>query len=172
MKQFTDDLSLEDFDEEVSEMLRLGKEGTGLKYKVWLDYLGKERARKNNSPRLMIDLSGHGRDFVPISIDKFNPKILIDREVEDFENVADWIKKNYSVLIRHWNQELDDFDAIYFLTEETDEYKADIKRCKAELYGDENEESIFDVYLKKNCKRLARLKKIFDDERKANGYDN
>lgn len=115
MKPFTDDLSLEDFDEELSDMIRFGEEDTGVKYRIMLDPLGKERKRKNNSPRLMIDFDGHLRDVIPISIDKFNPEILIDREVQDFKKIANWIKKNYSIIMKHWNQEIDDVETIFLL---------------------------------------------------------
>ena len=52
--EFTDGLSLEDFEEEICEMAHLSKEDSGFPYKVLLDYLGKERKRENNSPRIMI----------------------------------------------------------------------------------------------------------------------
>ena len=64
----------------------------------------------------MIDIDEHYRDIVPISIDRINSEILIDRKnISDIELIFNWIKSNYDILIKHWNQEIDDFDAILSL---------------------------------------------------------
>lgn len=115
-REFTDNLSQEEFDEEVSEMAILTTKNTGMPYKILIDSIGIERKRKNNSPRIMISIDEHYRDIVPVSIDQKNPEVLIDRKnISDIELIFNWIKSNYEILIKHWNQEIDDFDAILSL---------------------------------------------------------
>lgn len=115
---FTDDLSLEDFEEEIGEMAHLWKTQSGLPYEVLIDYLGKYRKRVNNSPRIMIWLDEQSYDFVPISIDKDNPKVLIEKEVPDFEFISDWIKNHYVILMIHWNRLISDYKALTLLEKE------------------------------------------------------
>lgn len=116
IREFTDNLSQEEFDEEVSEMAILTTKNTGMPYKILIDSIGIERKRKNNSPRIMISIDEHYRDIVPVSIDQKNPEVLIDRKnISDIELIFNWIKSNYEILIKHWNQEIDDFDAILSL---------------------------------------------------------
>ena len=118
-REFTDNLSQEEFDEEVSEMAILTTKNTGMPYKILIDSIGIERKRKNNSPRIMISIDEHYRDIVPVSIDQKNPEVLIDRKnISDIELIFNWIKSNYEILIKHWNQEIDDFDALDLLSEE------------------------------------------------------
>ena len=117
--EFTDNLSEEEFREEIGEMAHLWEKYSGLPYIVMIDSIGIERKRKNNLPRIMISLSHDYKEIVPISIDKYNPEILIDLEDKiEFKLVSDWIKKHYSTLMRHWNQEISDFDALDLLSEE------------------------------------------------------
>ena len=116
--EFTDGLSLEEFEEEICEMAHLSKEDSGLPYKVLLDYLGKERNRENNSPRIMIWLDeedDHYETITPVSIDKEKPEILIDREIPDFKIIEEWIRMHYHILIMHWNQKISDFDVLRLL---------------------------------------------------------
>ena len=109
--KFTDNLSEEEFEEELEEMHIIWKENSHLPYDVLIDHDGKNRKRKDNSPRIMISIDEHYRDIVPISIDRDNPEILLDkdREVFNIEIIKHWIIKNYDILIRHWNQRLDDY---------------------------------------------------------------
>lgn len=107
--EFTDNLSEEEFENELEEMNIIWRECSYLPYDVLIDYDGRNRKRTNNSPRLMVSIDRHYKDIVPISIDKENPEVLIDREIPEFEVIKEWIKKNYNILIRHWNQRLDDY---------------------------------------------------------------
>ena len=116
--KFTDDLSWEDFEEEISEMAHLKKKKSGLPYDILIDYDGKRRTRQNNSPRIMIRLDDTQFNFVPVSIDDKEPAILFEREVPDFEVVNDWIKKNFDILMNHWNNEIDDYEALVALKKE------------------------------------------------------
>lgn len=114
--QFTDNLSEEGFEGELEEMNLLWKESLKLPYDMLIDYEGKTRNHRiNNSPRVFVSLDDIQRDIVPISIDKENPEVLIDREIPEFEVIKEWIKKNYDILIRHWNQRLDDYITLKLL---------------------------------------------------------
>ena len=115
-REFTDNLSQEEFDEEVSEMATLKQSNSHLPYMFLIDYDGKNRRRENNIPRIMISLDNHFRELIPISIDKYNPEVLIDKEILEFEVIKKFIVKHYEILIRHWNQELDDLDALELLS--------------------------------------------------------
>ena len=68
-------------------MTTLKQSNSHLPYMFLIDYDGKNRRRENNIPRIMISLDNHFRELIPITIDKTNPKILIDKEVPNFEVV-------------------------------------------------------------------------------------
>ena len=65
----------------------------------------------------MISLDDSYKSVVPISIDKENPEILIDKEVPKFEIIRDYIINHYEGLMKHWNQEIDDLDTLSLLRE-------------------------------------------------------
>jgi hypothetical protein len=113
---FRDGLSDEDFEEQFSYMNFITTRNTNLPYTIIIDTLGKYRPRLNNSPRLFIKLDKHLLNGVlPVSIDKNNPKILINTKVLDFELIARWIKLNYSALMNHWNKKISDCDIFDYL---------------------------------------------------------
>ena len=115
MKTFEEKISLEaleEFEDAIFGMCRLAGSSTELKYDILVDYFG---STKKISPRLLIDFNGHCSGLIPISIDEFNPKILVDRKVPGFDKVSKWVKKNFSLLIRHWNQEIYDEDLLSLL---------------------------------------------------------
>lgn len=96
--EFTDNLSEEDFREEIGEMAHLWEQDSGLPYRVMIDSMGIERKRENNSPRVFISMDKHYERIFPVSIDKGNPKILINLEDEvKSELLFNWIK-NTTVL--------------------------------------------------------------------------
>lgn len=63
----------------------------------------------------MINVDNYYRELLPVSINRINPKILIDKEIPDFQSVKQWIIENYNILINHWNNRIDDFDALEML---------------------------------------------------------
>lgn len=115
--EFTDNLSEEDFEEELGEMAHLWTKYSKLPYRIMIDHDGIKRKRVNNSPRIMVSIKEGYKLVVPISIDRDNPEILIDKEVPEFEIIKNWIKFNYDILISHWNREIDDLDALSLLKE-------------------------------------------------------
>lgn len=118
--EYTDNLSEEEFEEELGEMAHLVQRKSGLPYRFMIDYLGKERKRENNSPRIMISVKDNYKLVVPVSIDKDNPEILISLKEEDipeFELVKKFIINHYEILMKYWNQEIDDLDTLSLLKE-------------------------------------------------------
>lgn len=66
--QYTDNLSeeeFEEFEEELGEMYHFSKKYSKLPYRILMDYDGKNRKRKDNSPRIMISLDNHCRNIAP-----------------------------------------------------------------------------------------------------------
>lgn len=51
-------------------------------------------------------------DLIPVSIDKENPQVLIDKPYNNkiFKQVKKWIILNYDALMQFWNQEIDEFE--------------------------------------------------------------
>ena len=114
--KFTDNLSEEDFEGELEEMNLLWKESLKLPYDILIDYEGETRNHRiNNSPRIFVSLDDIQRDIVPISIDRNNPEVLIDRKVLNIEIIKNWIIKNYEILMKHWNQVISDGEAVRYL---------------------------------------------------------
>ena len=93
------------------EMANVSKEDTGLPYDLWIDSEGKNRKIKHSTPRLKVDVNG---DRIPVSIEQ-NPRILADKEIPKFSKVKKYIQKYYKVLIKHWNKELTDKQALNLL---------------------------------------------------------
>ena len=87
--EFTDGLNKEDFDIELRGMLKLMTFESKLPYIVFFDFENRIK-RKNKFPRIFISIY---KRIVPISIDKNNPEILIDKEIPEFEIISNWIKK-------------------------------------------------------------------------------
>lgn len=100
------------------EMTNLRKKHTGLPMNIWLDDIGAYRNIKHNVPRIKFqnDKSDKVLDnTIPISIDKENPQILtktvqLKLPQKDFKKLYDFIKDNYDLLIKFWNQEIDIFE--------------------------------------------------------------
>lgn len=82
---------------------------SGLPYIIMIDYDGIKRKRKDNSPRIMISLDNHLREIIPVSIDKDNLEILNkNSQIPRFRICKKWIIKNLNILLKRWNNEIDD----------------------------------------------------------------
>lgn len=90
-------------------MASFWKKYSKLSYEVLIDYSEIERKIENSSPRIMICLTDDYSNVVPISIDKSKPK---------FKIISDWIISNYEILMKHWNDEIDDEQAKDLLTKQ------------------------------------------------------
>lgn len=99
------------------EMANLQKEETGLPYNVWIDSIGCSRNINHNSPSFKVDVDEDGIPEVPVSIDMYNPCVLESRykEFKHKKNILVWAKKNYDVLIAHWEHRITDRQALILL---------------------------------------------------------
>ncbi len=93
------------------EMANVAKTDTNLPYNIWIDSVGKDRNIPHNIPRIKINVDG---DMIPVSIDT-NPKILINKNINNFSEIKNWIIKYYDILMQHWNKELTDKETLNLL---------------------------------------------------------
>ena len=98
---------------ELFEMANVSKKDTKLPYDIWIDSKGKSRNTKQNYPRLKVDYDG---DRIPVSISD-DPKILVKKKIPEFSKIKSWIKKYSIVLLKHWNKEITDKEALNQLGE-------------------------------------------------------
>ena len=96
---------------ELMEMANVSTQDTGLPYSIWIDSAGKDRKTSHNDPRIKVRVNG---EFIPVSISK-NPEILVERKFDHSAEVLKWVRKYYDVLIKHWNKELTDKQALNLL---------------------------------------------------------
>ena len=87
------------------EMANIFKRHTGLPYDIWLDSEGHLRQLQHNKPRLKVRVDGNR---IPVSIDQFQPEILVDARIPKFRKIADWIRAKYPILMLHWNGDIKD----------------------------------------------------------------
>lgn len=92
-------------------MANVSKDDTGLPYDIWIDSEGKLRKVGHNSPRIKVDVDG---DRIPVSISQ-NPMILVDKKIPKFNLIKNYVIKYFDVLIKHWNKELTDKQALNLL---------------------------------------------------------
>jgi len=88
-------------------MVSVSTEDTGLKYdlKIGICYV---------SPVLFVDVDG---DRIPVSISD-NPKVLVSgKKIPNEAEVFWYIKKYKDVLLKHWNKEITDKQALNALGE-------------------------------------------------------
>ena len=102
-----------DFD--ISAMANYYPKHTGLPMIIWIDSLGSARKTKHNLPRIKIqNILGDKviDDAFSLSISK-SPQILAGTcklSNKHFKEVCNFVARNYDALMKHWNQELDDFE--------------------------------------------------------------
>lgn len=98
-------------DNSLREMANILKNVTGLSHNIWLDSSGNSRITKHHEPRLKVEVDN---ELIPVTIDKNNPTIKsnTNKKITKFSEIAKWIGKNYVTLMRHWNREIDDEQAI------------------------------------------------------------
>jgi hypothetical protein len=88
---------------ELTEMANLNPDNTGLKYVIWIGEIGGQ-----HGPRIKVsNIKGKfaANDNFVMSIEK-DPVNLTPKftkiSTDDLEDVKDWIKLNYEVLIKLW----------------------------------------------------------------------
>ena len=88
-------------------MANVSTEDTGLEYdlKIGICYV---------SPSLLVDVDG---DRIPVSISD-NPQVLVSgKKIPNEAEVLGYIKKYKDVLLKHWNKEITDKQALNALGE-------------------------------------------------------
>lgn len=104
-------LLLESDNKHIDEMANVDKQDTGLPYSIWIDSEGRDRVVPYSTPRLKVDVDG---ERIPVSISDA-PKILVDKNIPQFTEIASWIVKYKKVLLKHWNKELSDRQTLNML---------------------------------------------------------
>jgi hypothetical protein len=92
------------------EIVNLNKQESGLPYDVWLDSIGSRRNEQHNNPRINVDVNG---DRIPVSIS--DNDVRIKKPFRDSNVIKNWVVDNYDTLIKHWNGELTDRQALTLL---------------------------------------------------------
>ena len=90
--------------------VRIPKQYIGTDYDVLVDSLGKDTPGVDK-PRMLVDGSD---ELIPVSISR-EPKVLSGTEIENAQQLFNWISTNYMLLIMHWNQEIDDVNLMEIL---------------------------------------------------------
>lgn len=100
-------------EELLCEMSNLVKRKTGLPVNIWVDDIGNNRKNTHYTPRIKMQNDYGDRanaNTISISIDDSNPTILagdLQIDIKDFKQVQNWIIKNYTYLMQHWNGNID-----------------------------------------------------------------
>ena len=95
------------------EMANVSKEDTNLQYDIWIDSIGSLRNVSHNIPRIKVKVDGK---TISISIST-NPKILAGKDFAHSSEIFKWIIKYHDVLMKHWNKEITDKQALNLLGE-------------------------------------------------------
>ena len=117
-KQISDELKQLLQEDLMYEMSNFRKHVTGLPVNLSLQIeTDEEKHYQHNLPRLKFQNNTADRvtskaDLIPVSIDRENPEVLIDKPYNKkyFKEVRLWIIRNYDALMQFWNQEIDEFE--------------------------------------------------------------
>jgi len=99
--------------EQVYGMANLYPKRTGLPVIIWVDNVGAFRTNKHNMPRVKVqNVKGDKAidDTFSLSIE-LEPKVLAGEcklSSKDLKAVTEYISDNYEVLMKAWNQEIDE----------------------------------------------------------------
>ena len=97
------------------EMVNIRSRRTGLPYDLWLDSSGLNRSTQHNMPRLKVNVDGN---LIPVEISD-NPKIPasvnISKKIPNKELVLRYVEAYKDILLAHFNNEIDDKDALDLL---------------------------------------------------------
>lgn len=92
------------------ELVQVAKEDSGLKYDIYLYSSGK--VKEYLTPIVEID---YGTDLTPVLVFSANEIRLIkksDLPATDFEEISDYLKRNYDIIVKHWNCEMSDKEVL------------------------------------------------------------
>lgn len=89
-------------------MAVIDKDEFDLPYDIWLDPAGSTRPTKHSLPRVKVVVDGQR---IPFSITD-DPKPLVHRKIKDVQRIREWILKNKDVLLKQWNRQITDSQAL------------------------------------------------------------
>lgn len=101
--------------ESILGMANLYPKRTHLPVVIGVDNLGSARKGKHNEPRIKVqNVKGDKAidDTFSLSI-SMNPKILAGKcklSNDDYREIVNFVSDNFDVLMKHWNQEIDEDD--------------------------------------------------------------
>lgn len=118
IQKLIEDMKLVLEEDTLNEMSNFRKRITGLPVNLSLQIeTDDDKKYPHNVPRLKFQNNTADRitskaDLIPISIDKENPVVLIDKPYDSiiYKQVRQWIIINYDALIQFWKQEIDEFE--------------------------------------------------------------
>ena len=101
-------------EEELFEISNIRKKYTRLPVNIWLDDIGAYRKNTHYKPRIKFQANKSDKVMgigIPMSI-SVKPEVLIDdpkTELNSYEigQVKNFIVRNYDLLMKYWNQEID-----------------------------------------------------------------
>lgn len=91
-------------------LIQLTKQDTGLKYDLYL--YTSASVKEYLIPIVEIDYS---KDYTPVLVLSAKEIRLIkksDIKTEDFEEICDYLKRNYEIIVKHWNSEILDKEVL------------------------------------------------------------
>lgn len=118
IQKLIEDMKLVLEEDTLNEMSNFRKRITGLPVNLSLQIeTDDDKKYPHNVPRLKFQNNTADRitskaDLIPMSIDKENPVVLIDKSYDSiiYKQVRQWIIINYDALIQFWKQEIDEFE--------------------------------------------------------------
>ena len=87
----------------------LTQQETGLPYIVLIDSVGITR-KPRIKPRIRVRVND---EYIPVSISKTNVEKY--KPFEGDTEIEQWVIENYDILIKHWNQEITETEAMDLL---------------------------------------------------------
>ena len=86
---------------------------SGLPYEIWLDPAGKSRNIRHHMPRLKVCVDG---EQIPFTISD-NPRqaVSVRKKIKHEAEIISWIRQNKDVLLRQWNREISDKEALQYI---------------------------------------------------------
>ena len=96
------------------EMANLRKQESGLPYDIWLDSAGSTRNTQHHVMRIKV---GVGDELVPVLLSS-QKDIRPLKPFRGENEIISWASDNYDTLLKHWNGELSDRQALNLLSKD------------------------------------------------------
>lgn len=100
------------------EMANLESSETGLPYRIWIDSNGSLRNVGHNLPSVKVEvLTGKKSKLIPIILYPEGAKLLKGKTIKKQKLVEKWVDDRKDIIIKHWNKELTDREALNMLVD-------------------------------------------------------